>query len=153
LKSLNPNDPGGRIGFIKRPSRAIDMRNSVIFHQLMKWNDLVMVCSDGIHDNLEPKTRGYLPVEVDAQLGDIKWFKLKPQRIEEINKEYSSRFISEVVSHSVSVHQLHKMMMDAVVGVLRDKKEFMQKNPDESVPDVFSGKLDHATLLITRPTF
>lgn len=153
LKAINPNDPGGRIGFQKRPSRLIDMRNSVIFHKEMKWDDMIMVCSDGVHDNLEPKTRGYKPVEVDPNLGDIKWFKLKPNQIEEMNKDFSLKLISEIASHSVSVHQFHKIMMDAVVGVLGDRKKFMQDHPDEAVPEVFSGKLDHATLLICRPTF
>ena len=153
LKALNPNDPGGRIGFQKRPSRLIDMRNNIIFHQIMNWDDMIMVCSDGVHDNLEPKTRGYRPVEVKPELGDIKWFKLKAPQIEEMNKEFSLKFIKEMAEHSVSVHQLHQIIMDAVVGVVTDRKQYMADHPDENVPDVLTGKLDHATLLLCRPTY
>ncbi|GAB1218748.1 hypothetical protein ENUP19_0003G0035 [Entamoeba nuttalli] len=152
LHAIGSNDPGGRIG-IQGTNKRMDIRNAMVYHKILKWNDIIMVCSDGIHDNLEPQTRGFSPNEIQPELGDIKWFKLKKEQIEEINRNYSLKFISEVASHAVSVHQFHKMMMDAIIGVIVDRKKYMEDHPNNAVPNVFSGKLDHATLLLARPTF
>ncbi|KAL7722408.1 Tipa [Entamoeba marina] len=149
LKALNPNDPGGRIGFQKKPNRSMDLRNCLICHDILNWNDMFLVCSDGIHDNLEPKTRGLNPWDVDSKLEGVKWFTIKPERLEEMNK---NQFLSEIASHSVSVHQFNKILFDAVIGVVRDRKKYMEDHVNERVPEILSGKLDHATGLIARPT-
>ncbi|KAL7713990.1 Tipa [Entamoeba marina] len=127
LKALNPNDPGGRIGFQKKPNRSMDLRNCLICHDILNWNDIT-------------KTRGLNPWDVDSKLE------------EEMNRVYSINFLSEIASHSVSVHQFNKILFDAVIGVVRDRKKYMEDHVNERVPEILSGKLDHATGLIARPT-
>ncbi|ELP93098.1 hypothetical protein EIN_053430 [Entamoeba invadens IP1] len=151
LKSKIGNDPGGRIGKTKEELTKMDLRNGIYFAQMMHWNDYLIVCSDGIHDNLEPKTRGMSVEEVLPTKKGVKWNALTSEDVELINKNYSLAFLEEMESHAVSVHQFHQIIMDSVEGVVKDIRDFSEKYPLEAIPSQFSGKLDHATLLVARP--
>ncbi len=52
------SDPGGRLGPYL-DAGAPDVRNLRVFFELCREGDTVLLMTDGIHDNLDPKSLGY----------------------------------------------------------------------------------------------
>jgi len=61
-------DPGGRIGPYL-PGGTPDLRNLDLYFHPCSKGDIILVLSDGVHDNLDPQQLGKLPkdFQIDAQ--------------------------------------------------------------------------------------
>jgi len=64
---LNATDPGGRIGPQVGNVGDPDLRNLELSHQTCKENDILLVVSDGVHDNLDPGTLGLAPKAIGLE--------------------------------------------------------------------------------------
>jgi serine/threonine protein phosphatase PrpC len=63
LAISDPKDPGGRLGpYIYQG--APDLRNMNFFYTPCALDDLLILCSDGLHDNLDPELNGISPKEL-----------------------------------------------------------------------------------------
>lgn len=94
-------DPGGRLGpfltpgvrfptSLRQPSALAtsrspsetnlflkgrpDLRNMDVWFQPVQEGDLIMLCSDGVHDNLDPQSQGLLPTKFGLESDD--WTKV-----------------------------------------------------------------------------
>jgi len=70
----NPQDPGGRIGPTLERG-APDLRNLDFGSVFCQEGDLLVLCSDGIHDNLDPQNEGKTPL--DFNLDGDSWKTVK----------------------------------------------------------------------------
>jgi len=67
----DPCDPGGRLGpYLGREGHP-DLRNFMYYYQPCKVGDLLVLVSDGVHDNLDPQILGLSPQQVG--LPDEDW--------------------------------------------------------------------------------
>jgi len=56
----NASDPGGRLGPRSEDGKP-DLRNLNVYFQLCKKGDLLLLVSDGVHDNFDPQQLGVQP--------------------------------------------------------------------------------------------
>lgn len=59
MNLTDPRDPGGRLGPYTRQGGP-DLRNFDIFSKVCKTGDILLLCSDGVHDNFDPQHLGSL---------------------------------------------------------------------------------------------
>eukprot|EP01125_Pyxidicula_operculata_P011412 TRINITY_DN3738_c2_g1_i3.p1 TRINITY_DN3738_c2_g1~~TRINITY_DN3738_c2_g1_i3.p1 ORF type:complete len:1577 (+),score=500.93 TRINITY_DN3738_c2_g1_i3:781-5511(+) len=60
--ALDARDCGGRLGAYKQKNP--DLRNLMGFHHFLQEGDFVMLCSDGVYDNLDPQSLGIPPSDI-----------------------------------------------------------------------------------------
>eukprot|EP01105_Mastigella_eilhardi_P018901 TRINITY_DN4412_c0_g1_i3.p1 TRINITY_DN4412_c0_g1~~TRINITY_DN4412_c0_g1_i3.p1 ORF type:complete len:473 (-),score=85.16 TRINITY_DN4412_c0_g1_i3:326-1561(-) len=72
-RNLNdPSDPGGRIGpFLE--GGLPDLRNLCIYYQECSADDAILFVSDGVHDNLEPRSLGLPPGDLCCEFKGLGW--------------------------------------------------------------------------------
>jgi len=56
-------DPGGRLGPYVNDHDP-DLRNLGVYYKLVEPDDVIILCSDGVHDNFDPQALGILPQEL-----------------------------------------------------------------------------------------
>ncbi|PRP88933.1 hypothetical protein PROFUN_00401 [Planoprotostelium fungivorum] len=147
--SMNVRDPGGSIG-----SDIPDLRNLVIHTVLCDEGDLIVLLSDGVHDNLTPKSAGLHPSDVNIQALDDDWQNVA-----------SDEFISSYMEQKLMsiVDPTHDRPLD-VNGCTRGLVEFSRDltrelselygRPGRFDPKYdwrrYPGKVDHTTCLTFR---
>eukprot|EP00009_Paramoeba_aestuarina_P010069 CAMPEP_0201542768 /NCGR_PEP_ID=MMETSP0161_2-20130828/72214_1 /ASSEMBLY_ACC=CAM_ASM_000251 /TAXON_ID=180227 /ORGANISM="Neoparamoeba aestuarina, Strain SoJaBio B1-5/56/2" /LENGTH=263 /DNA_ID=CAMNT_0047950447 /DNA_START=621 /DNA_END=1409 /DNA_ORIENTATION=- len=68
LTSRDPTDPGGRLGpsstngKMEESGVLPDLRNLSLYFHEFEEGDLLLLMSDGVHDNLDPQILGYSPL-------------------------------------------------------------------------------------------
>ena len=70
-----------------RNEGAADLRNFRIDLTPCEEGDILILVSDGVHDNLEPLQTGLSPAEVSQK--DVSWEEIEPQKRAEIAADYS----------------------------------------------------------------
>lgn len=149
---VDPTDPGGRIG------EEVDARN--YFHSLTMLNpgDSVIVCSDGIHDNLDPETLGLTPRDVNSALDTDHWDDNNPAhqaerntfmrtKLQQVLKEYKTE---KGIHGPLSSEQINEALNSFVQRTTLMHKIWMIEHPTERVPEGHEliGKLDHAGMIV-----
>jgi len=137
------SDPGGSLGPRSHDEKHADLRNLSMFAVKLELGDKVIVCSDGVHDNLDPETLGESPLQYDLEASewdpaDTKHKKKRDEVMKEkllkIMQDLSNpKEISEAIDTYVqNVTKKHKI---ALVGgqAMRGKSH-----------EEFPGKPDHA---------
>ena len=61
-------DCGGRLGPCDRDGKP-DLRNLFVGSATVRRNDLILIVSDGVHDNLDPELLGKHPRDIDDEIG------------------------------------------------------------------------------------
>lgn len=89
----NVNDPGGRLGPYVGKDGSADLRNLGIFTSLCYEGDIVMICSDGVYDNLDPQQLN-VPCR-DIGIDADEWEQAKTEDAERAKDEYRCKFISD----------------------------------------------------------
>lgn len=168
-------DPGGRLGpYIEDQP---DLRNLHLYFQVAEQDDLIILMSDGIHDNLDPQQLGVPPPQIGARVQADTWEeaeKLDPERVEAFKNSYRKNWLEDTFSKQLLLHEREREKRDnstteekltldvaAVVDSLlqhcvnttKASREFMEQNPKLKLPHDFKmypGKLDHATCVCLK---
>lgn len=74
--SSDPRDPGGRLGPQLSPGEP-DLRNLTLGQALLDEGDFLLLCTDGVHDNLDPELLGLQPSDVGVKAKA--WDELTPE--------------------------------------------------------------------------
>eukprot|EP01113_Clastostelium_recurvatum_P019328 TRINITY_DN2278_c1_g1_i3.p1 TRINITY_DN2278_c1_g1~~TRINITY_DN2278_c1_g1_i3.p1 ORF type:complete len:426 (-),score=78.94 TRINITY_DN2278_c1_g1_i3:30-1307(-) len=93
-------DPGGRLGPYLGHG-APDLRNLRLCFSPCEQNDLVMIVSDGVHDNFDPQTMGKTPKEAGYH-DDVKWETLSHQDLIVLKQTFRNTLLSEVIFSQTS---------------------------------------------------
>lgn len=95
-------DPGGRLGpYI---DGGPDLRNLHLYYRIAEKDDIILLMSDGVHDNFDPQQLGISPEE--AQLEGKTWEeaeKLNPARVE----LYKNNFRKKWLGDTFAKHFIH----------------------------------------------
>lgn len=155
-------DPGGRLGpYIEANP---DLRNLHLYYHLAEPGDLIVLMSDGIHDNLDPQQLGVPPPETKVKADTWEQAeKIDPERVEAFKNTFRKGWLEDTFSKQLLLQEKDnntskklKLDVTSVVDVLlqhcvnitKASREFMEQNPKLKLPPDFKmypGKLDHAT--------
>jgi Protein phosphatase 2C len=149
---FNPADCGGRLGPCG-PGGAPDLRNLSTFTSPCQEGDLILLLSDGVHDNLDPSQLGLEPADLDcsfAQWGSD----------QEAAAQVKSLFRSRLIEHwvlagldEVSPRTVVDRALHHAKSITARSREIMEKHPSLKQPRdyrVFPGKMDHTTAMCFR---
>eukprot|EP01126_Amoeba_proteus_P000561 TRINITY_DN1015_c0_g2_i1.p1 TRINITY_DN1015_c0_g2~~TRINITY_DN1015_c0_g2_i1.p1 ORF type:complete len:360 (+),score=57.58 TRINITY_DN1015_c0_g2_i1:342-1421(+) len=150
-------DPGGRLG-PQEPNGNPDLRNFYCWFEELLEGDIVMTCSDGVHDNLDPQSHGLLPNQLglEYQL----WDQVEVERLQVVKTTFVNslleRLYHEVYNENngtVTMEFLTQKIIQYCFKQTLVSKEFMEQHPNKPLPSdysLFPGKLDHATCVCVR---
>lgn len=169
-------DCGGRLGpYVGEGSP--DLRNIAVYYTECQEDDMFLIVSDGVHDNLDPQILGVPPKEVDEKYASLEnWRdfssdeeveKMKTQHMlkllstdiiegSEKEKERRQKILSFAVSDdepATSPSNITNRIMKHCLAVTGRGREWMEQNPKEKLPmdyESYPGKMDHATSVIVK---
>jgi len=148
-------DPGGRLGpAIWEETRCSpDLRNLRTCVINCQSDDLIMVMSDGVHDNFHPKTLAVPPRDLKLDFDDWKEA-ASVINIEEVASRYRLTFMQNLLAEvERSPSAILKRVMEHCERVTRAGREWMENNPGQPLPDDYEkypGKMDHVTCMVFR---
>lgn len=145
----DPRDPGGRLGPQTRQGGP-DLRNLELYACPCQAGDIIILCSDGVHDNLDPQNLGKKPS--DCELPGDDWAQIP----HDIGMAAKTRFMNQlltdiIVSDGSEVNP--SIVAKKIIRYCRDitsaARQWMEQNPN-SVQQAdyvqYPGKLDHTTV-------
>ena len=147
----NRDDPGGAIGAIDKSQIEPDLRNLRLFSHPCDDGDIIILVSDGIHDNFNPKYLGIAPKELKLDHND--W--------SDVGEADAHRAVSPFIQHSIenkihqsgivpTAHRCTHALLNNAMETTQKSRNFMEQNPTKKLPDnysLFPGQLDYASCL------
>jgi serine/threonine protein phosphatase PrpC len=152
---LDARDCGGRLGPYRHKGQP-DLRNLGVYSSMCHEGDLLILCSDGVHDNLDPQILGKFPS--DLGLPEQNWEDADVDAIDDVKTAFRCKWLEEHIfaktarpTPMLTVSRLTNHCTEAT----RLSREFMEHNPGLHLPcdyQAFPGKLDHTTALCSLVT-
>lgn len=152
--SVDATDCGGRIGPFLDGGKP-DFRNLDLFYDSVNEDDIVIVASDGLHDNLDPQSLGLNPSDIGLEgsswtseiegLGAAK-SKFMCEKISEIVFGQNVQTCSERVNLDPNI--VTEKLIQYAITVTEKSKVFMETHPNQPLPSdykLYPGKLDHTS--------
>eukprot|EP01133_Synstelium_polycarpum_P008018 gene8018-9420_t len=147
----DPKDPGGRLGPYVANGHP-DLRNLCLHFLPCHENDIIILVSDGVHDNLDPQTIGVAPKE--CQLPHESWSDMEFEKVQENKSKYMQEFLKKKLRspdndlEPLSAKMITEKLIEHCVETTRSSREFMVAYPNKPLPDdlkAYPGKMDHTT--------
>lgn len=150
--SIDATDCGGRIGPFNDDKP--DFRNLDVTYDSLDEGDVIIVVSDGVHDNLDPQSLGYSPQ--DLGLNGDKWVS-DLEGIEEAKSKFMCEKIEQILFGdaknsdmpvNLDPDDIVNKLIEYSKNLVEKSVEFMENNPDKLLPSdytKFPGKLDHTS--------
>lgn len=153
-------DPGGRIGpYIYQG--APDLRNLGVYYHYCSEDDLIILCTDGIHDNFDPELCGKIPKELYSFLDEdesatielmTQWDQLDPQIVDILKQRYSEGLLEKLLldlEQPLNTRKVTKALINYCIKQTRNAREFFDHIQKQSSVDyrMYPGRLDHSTCL------
>eukprot|EP01118_Nematostelium_gracile_P017645 TRINITY_DN7609_c0_g1_i2.p1 TRINITY_DN7609_c0_g1~~TRINITY_DN7609_c0_g1_i2.p1 ORF type:complete len:438 (-),score=113.86 TRINITY_DN7609_c0_g1_i2:4-1317(-) len=168
-------DPGGRLGPYVGINGEPDVRNVFVYYNICSENDIILLFSDGVHDNLDPQILGIPPKSVNEKYAihsDWKDFKTDDDA-ERVKAEFMQNFLikdllcggeedkkmrMKILSFAtdpdvMSPASVTSRIMKHCFSVTASGREWMEQNPKNKLPFDYvnyPGKMDHATCVVLR---
>jgi len=147
----DPRDPGGRIGPYVGAGDP-DLRNLDLYFAPCKENDIILLVSDGVHDNLDPQTLGLPPSHFGIEFAD--WEQVDYERGVDCKVQYMNGFITKLVKKEdgeiISPRVLSKKLIRHCIETTGAGRQFMEQNPRTALEHdyvKYPGKMDHTTCI------
>jgi len=142
-------DPGGRLGPYEGHGWP-DLRNLRLYFAPAEEDDIILVVSDGVHDNLDAQTLGKQPSDLNLNIKS--WDELSPENLHKEKASYMKTLLEELIfsDGEVSPTSITEKLMKHCWNVTSKSREFMEKNPNKKQPTDyvgFPGKMDHTTCI------
>eukprot|EP01125_Pyxidicula_operculata_P013189 TRINITY_DN4362_c0_g1_i4.p1 TRINITY_DN4362_c0_g1~~TRINITY_DN4362_c0_g1_i4.p1 ORF type:complete len:1108 (-),score=247.18 TRINITY_DN4362_c0_g1_i4:1087-4044(-) len=152
----DPRDCGGRIGPYLDGGMP-DLRNLKCYFYPCKPGDLVLMMSDGIHDNLDPEHLGLSPADVNIT-NYQKWSDIPSAEAELAKSEYQCKVIKNLLQtcEEKNPNKISTALVEMCLKITDKSRQYMEANPNKPEPSdyvSYPGKMDHTTcIVITAPT-
>jgi serine/threonine protein phosphatase PrpC len=147
-------DCGGRLGPYLRDGLP-DLRNLACYFWPCKEGDVILLVTDGVHDNLNPQVLGKLPSDLGLTAPNNEW---KNVPLDESNR-IKTRFQLDTLAALLNQNKektpfffTHSLIQHCFKTTLK-ARDFMEKNPAKVEPNnpvEYPGKMDHATCVAFR---
>jgi hypothetical protein len=149
--NLNASDCGGRIGPHMEGGNP-DLRNLAVFFEPLNEGDIVVMVSDGVHDNLDPQQMGKQPRDIGVSCNSWNEFFEHDSEAMDIKSDWSLKFAESQVFQGDFSRMLPKdivaTMIRHAVNLTAKGREWMQTHVGNPLPtdyEAFPGKMDHTT--------
>jgi hypothetical protein len=150
--SLNVRDPGGRIGVTNEsnPSECYpEVGNMMLNYVSVEPNDVLLYCSDGVHDNLNPTMLGVSPGEISADHTGKAWSELHVDDGNSLISKWRLEKLSQLSKpHLADLPTLASTIISYCEKTTERSRQAMERN-DKDVPKD-AGKMDHVSVLLFR---
>ena len=147
---LDASDCGGRIGpYIEG---GPDVRNLEVFMSPCVTGDIIIICSDGVHDNFDPQMNNLYPKDLGVK--QESWEDCLPSEANAAKAEWRTSEMGKIVeSNDPSVED----MVDKLITYCEDKnkaaQDFMKEHQGKKLPndyELYPGKMDHTTVVCMK---
>lgn len=158
LNAHDPRDCGGRLGPHLDEGKP-DLRNLNLFCASCEDGDLIIIVTDGIHDNLDPQHLGKLPKDMPKEfnLSGDKWDDVDPAKAIFAKNAYITELFQSMLKVADGEPPTPKDVTDRLVNhcieVTKKSREYMENNQGRRLPEdyvEFPGKMDHTSCLCFR---
>ena len=151
--SLHVADCGGRLGPVCA-NGGPDMRNFCVSYCTVHVDDLVIVVSDGVHDNLDPQYLGISPKSLDIDVLDDDWENVDIDLSNQVKQTFREQKLLSVI-HDTNLSP--NSVCDALIRYSKDitaaGRQFMEDNPSLELPTdycTYPGKMDHSSVVCVK---
>ena len=151
-----------------------DTRNLALFCSKCRENDLLIYCTDGVHDNFDAESLGIDPGEFAAEFAGMTWAEAEAAdkelaqgiksafyeaRLEMLLGEQYAADAREragaegFVPSEPQPKEVVDLILEYCVRVTKSSREFMEANPGLKLPSnykLYPGKMDHTTCVVVR---
>ena len=156
---VDARDPGGRLGPYSMKGDA-DLRNLILYTYLCNVDDIIILVTDGVHDNLDPRQLGKLPSEIGIQVENDSWDVIKNEKTDKYNlliSNWVENYITEKCcpTKPYTVTSITQSLLQNSIDVTSNMRNFMETNRGKKVPSdykLYPGKVDHTTCLSLKIT-
>eukprot|EP01100_Stratorugosa_tubuloviscum_P000277 TRINITY_DN1059_c3_g1_i1.p1 TRINITY_DN1059_c3_g1~~TRINITY_DN1059_c3_g1_i1.p1 ORF type:complete len:784 (+),score=357.85 TRINITY_DN1059_c3_g1_i1:16-2367(+) len=153
--STNTTDPGGRLGPYVDANKA-DLRNLTLYIRICYPGDIIILTTDGVHDNIDPQQLGFEPNEIGHTATD--WTELSEADCLALKSSYVSQFMLSKVAEAQKsqtepagiAKALTNSIIEHCITITSNSREYMEKNPKGRSPasrKTYPGKMDHTTVV------
>jgi len=149
-------DCGGRLGPYLNAGLP-DLRNLEVYFHPCHAGDILIVVSDGVHDNLDPESLGLIPKDLSRfNIGQYKtWDEVPMRDAIRVKSQYSCQYMKGMLDSckEESPSEYTNIIVDHCIKTTDNSRKWMEQNPDKAEPKDyknFPGKMDHATCLSLR---
>eukprot|EP00727_Mastigamoeba_balamuthi_P011148 m51a1_g6656 hypothetical protein (613) ;mRNA; f:146103-148921 len=147
--SEDATDCGGRIG-----AGAPDLRNLALFHGHCDEGDMVLLVTDGVHDNFDPQMLGKTPREAAVSVGYTSaaptWPEVDSLSRERIKREHAQMMLKRVLQGAATPRAVCQAVHAYCRQTTRAGREWMELHTNSRIPadyERYPGKMDHCTSL------
>lgn len=169
-------DPGGRLGPYVDGGMP-DTRNLTLFFAKCTTDDLLIFCTDGVHDNFDPPSIGIDPEELAPDFKGMTWDQAsEANRVlaESVRATFVEARIEALIGEQLEQRQraasvdpslppppptplvICNHILDYCSRTTSRSREFMESNPQKKLPKDFKlypGKMDHTTCIVVRVAY
>ncbi|PRP83135.1 cyclophilin B [Planoprotostelium fungivorum] len=148
--SSDVKDPGaGRIGPWDEGDRP-DLRNVGIHAVFCDEGDMVLLMSDGVHDNITPKSLGLSPSEEGLQVPENQW-----ENMPDLDLYMSKRMeqkITQLTAGSTDPEEANQKILDYCFNLTQPLRDLYTRvdNPGKYDVKEYPGKPDHTTCITIK---
>lgn len=143
---VDGRDPGGRLGPYVGQGWP-DLRNLRLYFAPCEVGDMIVIMSDGVHDNLDPQTLGKIPA--DLHLPNKNWEELAHDNLLKIKAEYMRNTLKDIIfTDDPTPSQVTERLIAHCLEVTRKSREYMEQDAARKQPSdyiAYPGKMDHTT--------
>lgn len=141
--SRDASDPGGRLG-----GKSADWRNLALAVVKLEPNDIIIGCSDGLHDNFDPVHLGLTPKDLGYH--ETSWDSTK-RHLVQLRQQVLTKNIVSAIEADEGKNSIGDALTKHVAGLTLKGKLFMMENPRASRPvdyKAYPGKDDHVSVVV-----
>ncbi|KAF2072885.1 hypothetical protein CYY_005809 [Polysphondylium violaceum] len=149
--NLDAKDCGGRLGPHLEQGKP-DLRNLNIFCAPVYDDDIIVIVTDGVHDNLDPRHLGKSPHEMSKEFnisGD-KWSDIDLSKAITAKNAFTATLLSEIIQDSTSPKEIANKLIQHCWDTTVSSRHFMETNNGKRLPEDYGkypGKMDHTTVI------
>jgi hypothetical protein len=120
-------------------------------------DDIILLVSDGVHDNFDPQHLGKSPTDLNVKSDSWEEAEKKlPAEAEEAKNSFRKNLLKDMImeivkeGNPVEPRLINKKLLDYCWTITDTSRKFMVENPTKKLPFdfvQFPGKMDHATIV------
>ncbi|KAM9964979.1 hypothetical protein ACTFIW_004776 [Dictyostelium discoideum] len=149
--NLDAKDCGGRLGPHLEQGKP-DLRNLNIFCASVYDEDIIMIVSDGVHDNLDPKHLGKTPNDMSKEfnLNGEKWTDVDFSKALVAKNAFTASLLETLAADSTDPNEISNRILEHCWNTTVASRFFMENNAGKRLPEDYSkypGKMDHTSII------
>lgn len=153
----DPRDCGGRLGPHLDEGKP-DLRNLNLFCAPCMDGDLIIIVTDGVHDNLDPQHLGRVPKDMSKEynLAGDKWEDVDSAKAVIAKNAYTTELLLRLLRTGEEMptpKEVADRLIAHCIEVTQKSRQYMEDNNGKRLPEdyiEYPGKMDHTTCLCFR---